>query len=136
MGIIQTCSTGNACRKKALKLSKLYATPSLAEVKLCPTDVTVSDDTLNLSRVSDEFVCIALEQFGITLPKDFLQRIIVASRRLKECNRANVLYNLAKGLSDMRSDGSDSLLPARRMPMGLLEHVSNFFISESLQEVS
>ena len=42
--------------------------------------------------------------------------------------RSNVLYKFAKGLGTMR-DESDSLLPVKRMPMGLIEHTSNFYIS-------
>lgn len=60
---------------------------------------------------------------------------MVTCKRLKNHGRANVIYNFVKGYSKMRADGSDSLIPMSRMPMGLIEHVSNFFIADSLQEV-
>ena len=45
-------------------------------------------------------------------------------QNLKEAERVNVIYNLSKGLSVQRSDGSDTLFPRKRMPMGLLEFMS------------
>ena len=35
----------------------------------------------------------------------------------------------------MRTDGTDSLLPVRRMPMGLMEYAVNFFVSEEMNRV-
>ena len=52
----------------------------------------------------------------------FLELAAAAMQHLKSCGRANVLYNLAKAIGTMRDDLSDSLLPANRMPMGLIEH--------------
>ena len=53
---------------------------------------------------------------------------------LKACGRSNVLYNLAKVLGTKREDNSDTLLPAKRMPMmGLIEHCVNFFCSSQQQ---
>ena len=50
---------------------------------------------------------------------------------LKSCSRSNVIYNLAKALGKMRDDHSDSLLPTKRIPMGLVEHCVNFCSSHS-----
>ena len=36
----------------------------------------------------------------------------------------------------MRPDGTDSRFPVKRMPMGLLEHMVNFFNASSIQQVS
>ena len=47
----------------------------------------------------------------------------------------NVLYNLAKGLGTPRLDGSDSRFPAKRMPMGLVEYATNFFVADKMQQV-
>ena len=47
----------------------------------------------------------------------------------------SMLYGLARALGKMRGDGSDSRLPARRMPMGLLEHIVNFFSADSYSQV-
>ena len=48
-----------------------------------------------------------------------------AVEHLKSCGRSNVLYNMAKAIGTMREDQGDSLLPAKRMPMGLIEHCVN-----------
>jgi len=55
---------------------------------------------------------------------------------LKENNRSNVLYKLAMVIGTMREDGSDSRLPVRKMPMGLVEYIGNFFAADNLQSVS
>ena len=38
-------------------------------------------------------------------------------------------------LGTKRKDQTDSLLPSKRMPMGLIEHCVNFFCSSSIHEV-
>ena len=55
--------------------------------------------------------------------------------QLKRSERTNVLYKLAKGIGTPREDGSDSRLPTRRMPMGLVEHIANFFVAEEMCKV-
>ena len=55
--------------------------------------------------------------------------------QLKHNERSNVLYNLAKGLGTPRLDGSDSRFPAKRMPMGLVEYATNFFVADKMQQV-
>ena len=42
-----------------------------------------------------------------------------------------LIYLLAKSLGTSRPDGSDSLLPVSRTPMGLLEYMVNFFTASS-----
>ena len=69
----------------------------------------------------------------MNLPGDFLELAVAAMQHLKSCGRANVLYNFAKAIGTMREDKSDSLLPAKRMPMGLIEHCVNFFTSTHVQ---
>ena len=54
---------------------------------------------------------------------------------LKHCHRSNVIYLLAKALGTMRPDQSDSLLPAKRMPMGLIEYSAKFFTASSTRQV-
>ena len=53
-------------------------------------------------------------------------------QHLKACNRANVIYGMAKALG---IKCQDSLLLAKRMPMGLLEYLSNFFLVSHLSLV-
>ena len=67
-----------------------------------------------------------LSRFAICIdpPDDFLSLAVSAMEHLRSCGeRSNVVY---KVLGTMRDDQSDSLLPARRMPMGLIEHCVNF----------
>ena len=54
---------------------------------------------------------------------------------LKQCDRSNILYSLAKGLSTLRPDGSDSKFPAKRMPAGLLQYMVEFFAADNLSQV-
>ncbi len=51
--------------------------------------------------------------------------------------RTNVRLRLSVvcGLGSMRTDGTDSPLPVRRMPMGLMEYAVNFFVSEEMNRV-
>ena len=70
-----------------------------------------------------------------TLPNDFLELVVRGIKHLKHCQRSNVIYVLAKALGTVRPDQSDSLLPAKRMPMGLIEYAAMFFTSSSPQQV-
>ena len=54
---------------------------------------------------------------------------------LKQCDRLNILYSLAKSLGALKPDGSDSKFPAKRMPAGLLQHMVNFFAADNLSQV-
>ena len=68
--------------------------------------------------------------------QDFIPLSVMAIEHLKRCGRSNVLYGLAKALGHMRKDGSDSRLPAKRMPMGLIEHIVNFYNADDIKKVS
>lgn len=72
---------------------------------------------------------------GISLPSDFLHLSMNAMQNLRAAGRSNTLYLLVKGLGTMRRDGSDSLLPVKRMPMGLIEYAVKFFTVSSVQQV-
>lgn len=76
-----------------------------------------------------------LKQLPIHLPSDFLNLVIDAMCHLHQCNRSNVVYLIAKGFGTMREDNSDSIIPARRMPMGLIEYIAKFFTAASIQQV-
>ena len=69
------------------------------------------------------------------VPDDFLNVVVKGVGHLKRTGRSNVVYLLAKALGTMRADGSDSLLPAKRMPMGLIEHIVNFFTVDAINKV-
>ena len=55
---------------------------------------------------------------------------------LQKNNKTNILYNLAYGLATQRPNGSDSRLPVKRMPFGLLEYNINFFAANTVEAVS
>lgn len=90
---------------------------------------------VQLDKIGSIFSQIGAEHYGISVPPDFLALSLSAFRHLNTCDRSNVLYNIAKGIGKMRDDGTDSLLPTRRMPMGLLEHLANLLVADSLQQV-
>ena len=88
-----------------------------------------------LTYISQLFKSYCSLYSGISLPDDFLQLSVSAMEHLKSCSRSNILYGLAKTVGTMRPDQSDSLMPAKRMPMGLVEHVVNFFGCSSIHQV-
>ena len=79
--------------------------------------VKQQDGSKQLEIVSNLFCSYALSQ-DITVPSDFLKLFLDASLHMRRCNRTNVVYGLAKAVGTLRKDGKDSLLPAKRMPMG------------------
>ena len=85
----------------------------------------ISTDS-QLEVISKLFSEYALANICLTVPEDFLSLAAKAMAQLKRSERTNVLYKLAKGIGTPREDGSDSRLPTRRMPMGLVEHIANF----------
>ena len=69
----------------------------------------------------------ALRNYGVQRVK--------AMAVLKESGRSNVLYRLARALATPRTDGTGSLFPTDRMPMGLLEYMAVFFDSNTYPQV-
>ena len=154
---------GNACRNKVLNtLRKRFKSPKEAEEYYFPQKVaapevlaTVAESELSVSQIcaapgllssasnheqqldliSELFKSYCAVQSDISLPDDFLQLSMLAMKHLRSCGRSNVLYHLAKALGTMRSNQNESLLPARCMPMGLIEHCVNFFCSTSIRQV-
>jgi len=86
-----------------------------------------------LSSLFSSFVSLKI---GISVPNDYLEYSASAMANLRHNARSNVLYNLAKGWGTMRTDGSDSRFPIKRMPMGLIEYAASFFSHDHLQSVS
>ena len=73
---------------------------------------------------------------GINVPGDFGSLLLQAIEYLHKNWRSNIFYHLAKGIGTMHDDGSDSRLPVKRMPFGLVEYVARFFSSDNFQQVS
>ena len=88
-----------------------------------------------LCGLSAAFSSVCHSLFSVDVPEDFLVLSARAMNRLHQVKRSNVLYNIAKGLGNMRPDGSDSVFPSTRMPMGLLEYMAGFFTAEEMRKV-
>ena len=151
---------GNACRNKVLNmLRKKFASPEAAEshyfplkltasepqaagveisvtpsLQSCPTHIEIRPSQ-QLLAISEHFKSFCNSHSSVVPPDDFLSLAVSAMEHLHSCERSNVVYKLVKVLGTMRDDQSDSLLPTKRMPMGLIEHCVNFFGSSSVQEV-
>ena len=72
---------------------------------------------------------------NIAVPQDFLQLAIEGTVQLQATGRSNILYSLAKGLGNQRSDGSDSLFPCKQLVAGIVEHCINFFAASNVGQV-
>ena len=66
---------------------------------------------------------------------DFLQLTIDASEHLLKYGRSSDVDGVAKAIGTKRTDKSDCRLPAKRMPVGLLEHMVNFYNADSYTKV-
>ena len=76
------------------------------------------------------------EKHNIKVPTDFLELTAAGMVHLLHCNQSNITFVLARTIGCMRADESDSLLPAKCMLMGLIEHTVNFFNADHVNEVS
>ena len=56
--------------------------------------------------------------------------------RLKKGQQSNVIYNLARGVGTECPDQTDSRFPVSRMPLGLVEYVTDFFVAEDINMVA
>ena len=65
-----------------------------------------------------------------------MSKAVAGMQYLKKCQRYNIIYGIAKGFGTMQPDGKDSLIPATRMPTGMLEYTAKFFTSPTLSQVS
>ena len=59
------------------------------------------------------------------IPLDFLTLAVAGMKNLQVAGRSNVIYLLAKAVGTRRADNADTLLPVRRMPMGLIEYTTS-----------
>ncbi len=103
-------------------------------------DPTIHDVDITRSRAIEKVWILAQQVRRYSLPcahSPRLPRVVLsASQHLQQCGRSNVVYQLARAIGMMRPDGSDSRLPAKRMPMGLIEHMVHFFNAGTYQKVS
>lgn len=108
--------------------------PSNALSSFCSVGVQ-ADCAIDCQAVSVAFSKYCGEELGVEVSNDFLQVSASAMARLKAANRSNVVYNLAKGIGTCRTESSESRFPLERMPMGLVEYIANFFVSEDINSV-
>ena len=137
-GVADAESDGD--RQISTKSKELSTQTDDKDTSLIATKSTINElikqysDATQLEIISDMLCSYAYSQ-GVIVPKDFLELFLHASLHLKACNRTNVVYGLAKAVGILREDGTDSLMPARRMPMGLVEYLVNFFTANNLSKV-
>ena len=92
------------------------------------------DDQLTLC--SDLISSYAVSHYGINIPSDFLKLAVEGMKNLLDAGKVNIIYNVSKGFGVKRPDKSDTLFPICRMPYGLLQYMTEFFISKPNQLVS
>lgn len=102
----------------------------------CRNEIAKLESEQQVYVISQLFSYFSLNNSRLIVPGDFLFLAQRAMRELKGAGRSNVVYNLVKAIGTKRPDGSDSLLPVRRMPMGLLEYCGIFFTSTRLEQVN
>ena len=110
---------------------ELQVTPGVAT----PSDFTSLTPNQQLQAVSDLFREYCSTHSSVVIPDDFLRMAVSAMEQLKSSGRSNIVYRLSVALGTQMEDQTDSLLPSKRMPMGLIEHCVNFFCSSSICEV-
>ena len=93
-----------------------------------------SGEINQLDLLSQSFMSVARGR-GLSIPTDFCELALKAMAVLKESGMSNVLYRLARALATPCTDGTGSLFPTDRMPMGLLEYMAGFFDSNTYPQV-
>ena len=96
----------------------------------CASSVQLPIDS-QLNVLSKLFSAYASTEMSLSVPDDFIILAAKAMLQLKSSNRSNVIYNLAKAIGTVREDKSDSRLPTKQMPMGLIEYTANFFAADT-----
>ena len=119
----------------ATVMSMTQTDSTLCNYASSQTDISIPSKEDSLLMLSEMFTQLMAER-GVVVPTDFLLKCAVWMEHCAVASRSNVLYNLAKGLGTLRNDGSESLFPCKRMPMGLVEFVCSFFASENRNQVS
>lgn len=130
--------TESACRYKVVAwLKPKFSIPADANVHYFGRSVPVSSDDpeKQLFNMSHSFSALCKAEFGVEVPTDFLVLSAKAMVHLQRAKRSNVLYNIARGCGELRSDQSDSRFPTTRMPMGLLEYMAAFYASDEMRKV-
>ncbi len=126
----ETVSTGSQAN---VECRSMYVQTSIEEVNTSNLQRSVISDISDISQSFSEHCKTTLE---LNVPVDFLTYASSAMVRLKKYKRSNVVYNLARIVGEQRADVGESRLPISRMPMGMIEYITNFFAADDLNEVS
>ena len=119
----------------------LHHRDASTQAGLCAGDISTQMKTLLGTLPQSEqagVVCDLMQSLAppaVTVPPEFIAQSLTSMQRLQQAGRSNILAGLAKALGTMRPDGSDSLMPVSRMPVGLIEYAASFFSSDSLYQV-
>ena len=111
----------------------VVVTDAIATFRHTLTPFNLEDQLRVLSALFSELVKAGYNVPDI--PLDFLSPAASGMKNLIDGGRLNVIYLLAKAVGTKRADNSDTLLPVRRMPMGLLEYSVAFFTCTAVQQV-
>ena len=115
-------------------LNQVNVPPDFPHAKLIELVMSLPEQD-RLKAISELFCYFAEVKCSVHIPSDFLRLTVGASEHFLMCGRSNVVNGLAKAIGTKRADKSDSRLPAKRMPMGLLEHMVNFYNADSYTKV-
>ena len=92
------------------------------------------DDQMQvLSRLFLDYTCRQCPN-SLRVSTEFFSIMLRGMRHLNKHGRINVIRALVQAIGIMRPGSSDSLLPAKRMPMGLIEYCVNFFNASSVNK--
>ena len=69
-----------------------------APVQVVPNVAGVTAD-LEVRLMSQLFSSYAVRYFGVTVPVDFIPLALNGMRKLKECNKPNVIYDFTKAMA-------------------------------------
>lgn len=79
---------------------------------------------------------IVSKKFGTTTNVlNFPQLSLYAMRKLQELEKSNTVYNLSKVISETRPGTSESLMPLKRMPFGMIQFAIDFFATTNVMQV-
>ena len=108
---------------------------SVSDLGVQVSQLAVDELDSDLRALSIAFSKYCMMNLKLEVCEDFLEVSASAMVKLKAGNKSNVVNNLSKGVGTNRSDESESRFPVARMPMGLVEYTTNFFVADDLNSV-
>ena len=98
---------------------------------------TTSANWINGCTRTDQIKTVRIWQnlYEVTVHPSFLSWCVHGMQHLVRNGKENVIEGLARGFAEMRPNGSDSRLPVKRMPFGLISYCVDFFNARSKKQV-